>query len=76
MRVGMALFEERVQALLLRIGNATLVEEGDELVFGDILHVLSVGYVGEGSPTNRSLHYEVIDGSKLFLGRTRASRQV
>jgi len=38
MCIGMALFEECVQALLLRIGDANLVEEGDELVFGNILH--------------------------------------
>ena len=38
MGIGMTLFEERVQALFLRVGDASLVEEGDELVFGDFLH--------------------------------------
>jgi hypothetical protein len=37
-RVGMTLFEERMQALFLRVGDANLVEEGDELVFCDFLH--------------------------------------
>jgi hypothetical protein len=39
-RVGMTLFEERVQALFLRVGDTRFVEQGDELVFGDILHGL------------------------------------
>ena len=38
MEVGMTLFEKRVQALFLRVRDASLVEKGDELVFGDFLH--------------------------------------
>ena len=34
----MTLFEKRVQALFLRVGDASLVEKSDELVFGDFLH--------------------------------------
>lgn len=36
--VRVALFEERVEALSLRVGDARFVQQGDELVLGDRFH--------------------------------------
>lgn len=36
--VRVTLFEERMEALFLRVGDAGFVEQGDELILGDFLH--------------------------------------
>lgn len=80
-RVGVTLFEERVEALFLRVGDAGFVEQGDELVFGDFLHGdLLWLWPAVSHRRRRSVHYEAVDGSKRFLrgwlSRTTCSHKV
>jgi hypothetical protein len=74
-RLRVAGLEERVQFVLLRVGDTGVVQKGDELVLGDFIHddFLDCGYAPGGFAGRDfgTVRCEPMVGSREFFGRNR-----